>query len=449
MAGKEEIRDESQGRGLPSNMQPIGEEFYRAIAEYTYDWESWFAPTGQLLWVNSAVEKLTGYTPEECLAMNDYPLPLIIPEHHGRVERIVQDAQQARSETDIEFQVRHRDGSKPWMAVAWQPMYSSRNEYLGIRASVRDISERQMMREQLRLHNEHLEQLVQERTARIVELEKHRGKMERLAALGELAAGVAHEVNNPLAGIRNAFALIKSSLSPDAKYYNMLDLIDDEIERIGNITHQMYQLYRPSQQQPARFCVRRSLLEVVALLEPAAMKGCSPGGVLEGTPGGPRSSGDSEDRTEDSDEPIPATDLRMVTKQGVSIWLTVGETVPVDSLEETEVVLREGELKQVLLNLLHNGLQASQPGDRVTIELHTTSEKLIIRVRDQGAGIAADVLPHIFDPFFSTKTEIPRQGMGLGLSVSRSLIDAMGGGIEVISKLGEGTCFQVVLPRVL
>jgi len=226
---------------------------FRAIANYTYDWESWHAPDGHLLWVNATVERITGYTPEECLQMKDYPLPMVALEHRRKISDILSSARQGDIGNDVEFRSIHRDGHAFWMAVSWQPMYNEAGSHLGFRTSIRDITERQQLREQLRLHAAHLEQLVQERTAQITQLEINRRKMEKLAALGQLAAGVAHEVNNPLAGIRNAFALFKADLSPDDEHYELLELIDSEIERISSITHQMYQLYRPSAHDATTF----------------------------------------------------------------------------------------------------------------------------------------------------------------------------------------------------
>ena len=181
----------------------------------------------------------------------------------------------AREQTpgeNLDFRIVSPDGQVRWMSISWQPMYAAEGNYLGYRTSARDVTERRALREQLRLHAEHLEQLVQERTARLRQLEQRQRQMEKLAALGQLAAGVAHEINNPLAGMRNAFELIKSSLSRDHEHYELLELIDREIERISAIIHQMYQLYRRSPQQPAPFSLSRIVGEVTYLLETQAQK---------------------------------------------------------------------------------------------------------------------------------------------------------------------------------
>ncbi|QDT11122.1 two-component system sensor histidine kinase NtrB [Planctomycetes bacterium K23_9] len=392
---------------LPCRGDPIPPEYFRAIAEGTVDWESWISVTGDVLWVNEAVHRFTGYTPAECLKMADYPLPLLVPEDRQCMADHLRDAVSGSTENNIEFRVLHRDGSTPWMAVSWQPIADGKGRSLGFRASVRDVTEKRRLREQLRLQNEHLEQLVQERTAKIARLEQHRLKMEKLAALGELAAGVAHEINNPLAGIRNAFALFKRSLSDSDKHYDKLEMIDAEIERISGITHQMYQLYRPSQQQASRFSIGELIDEVITLSMP------------------------------------------IIQKSQVDVVTTCGELQATERLSATEVFLRKGELKQVLLNLVRNAIQASQPGQKVVVTVQTVALTATIYVSDEGHGIDPAVITKIFDPFFSTKAEAIGQGMGLGLSVSHGIIEAMKGTIDVSSVPGESTCFVVRLPRKL
>ncbi|WP_146597295.1 sensor histidine kinase [Novipirellula galeiformis] len=377
----------------------ISNDCFRAIANYTYDWESWHSPDGRLLWVNAAVERMTGYRPEECLAMADYPLPMVAPEDRDRMAEVMREAKAGNFGNDVDFRAIHRDGSDRWMAVSWQPMYDEFAQHLGFRASVRDFTERHQLREQLRLHAEHLEQLVQERTARIAQLEMHRRKMEKLAALGQLAAGVAHEVNNPLAGIRNAFALFKADLKPEHEHFELLELIDSEIERISSITHQMYQLYRPGPQHRVPFTIEKAIVDVVSLLEP------------------------------------------LMHEAEVTIDLQCRDS-------STQVTLPEGEVKQILLNLIRNAIQASSPGQSVAIDVVASEQSVRVVVTDHGEGIDNEALPHIFDPFFSTKSGHLKQGMGLGLSVSRSLIEAMGGSIEVESRLGEGSEFGAVFQKI-
>lgn len=377
--------------------EEVSDSCFRAVATCTYDWESWHAPDGKLVWVNSAVERITGYTVEECLAMTDYPLRMTAPEDRQRIAEMLEDAAAGNSCNDMEFQSIYRSGETGWLAVAWQPMYDDQGKHLGFRTSIRDITERHNLRDQIRLHAEHLEQIVQERTARIQHLERHRRQMEKLAALGQLAAGVAHEVNNPLAGIRNAFELIKTDLSPENKHFDLLELIDREIERIGSIVHQMYQLYRRAPQTPNEFDIERAIAEVIYLLD------------------------------------------RVACKQQINL----NALLPGNG---TLIVLPEGEVKQILYNLIRNAIQASPPGETVTVRALRCGDEIEVTVCDRGAGITDDVLPHIFDPFFSTKGGEPRAGMGLGLSVSRSLIEAMGGSIDIASTPGKGSCFTAVFP---
>lgn len=111
------------------------------------------------------------------------------------------------------------------------------------------------------------------------------------------------------------------------------------------------------------------------------------------------------------------------------------------------VVMPEGEVKQILYNLIPNAVQASPVGETVTIRIARSSGAIRVTVIDHGTGIADDVLPHIFDPFFTTKGSEPNGGMGLGLSVSRRLIEAMGGSIEVNTVAGKGSAFTAVFPR--
>ena len=177
----------------------------------------------------------------------------------------------------------------------------------------------------------------------------------------------------------------------------MLELIDREIERVGTIVHQMYQLYGRAPQTPTEFNMAQTVREVLAL------------------------------------------SFRVAHKRGVLLESEVTEGVP-------RVRLPEGEVKQVLYNLTLNAIQASPSGAAVTVRITSDENEVVVAVSDRGSGIPEDVLPRIFDPFFSTKANEAHAGMGLGLPISQSVIEALGGRIDVASRVAQGSTFSAVFP---
>jgi len=208
---------------------------------------------------------------------------------------------------------------------------------------------------------------------------------------------VAHEINNPLAGLRNAFELIKANLDPGHPHFELLELIDREIERVGTIVHQMHQLYGRAPQPPTEFDMPRTVREVLALLQ------------------------------------------RVARQRGVSLEAEAAAGLP-------RVRLPEGEVKQVLYNLALNAIQASPASEAVQVRTSADEFEARVYISDRGPGIPEELLPRIFDPFFSTKTDEGHAGMGLGLSISQSVIEALGGRIEVASRLHQGSTFSAVFP---
>ncbi len=229
------------------------------------------------------------------------------------------------------------------------------------------------------------------------EEEERRMQVEKLAALGQVAAGVAHEINNPLAGIKNAFLLLKDTIAPGHPYSQFVSMIDREIQRISDIVGQMYQLYRPDPAEPCPIDLEAVLRDVSQIMA----------GLLR------------------------------------QHRLTLGTEVAPDL---PQVRLPQRDLTQVLCNLIRNAIEASRPDSEIRLSVMHDEEIVSIAVADRGHGIPAEVLPNIFDPFFTTKMGSTQGGMGLGLSVSRSLVQAMGGRIEVQTAVGRGATFTVVLP---
>ncbi|MFN7966688.1 MAG: PAS domain S-box protein [Acidobacteriota bacterium] len=252
---------------------------------------------------------------------------------------------------------------------------------------------------EVRGYSEALEALVRARAARIQQLERQRLEGEKLAATGRMSARIAHEINNPLAGIKNSFRLIRDAIPPAHPHQPYVDRIDREIDRIASIVRQMYDIYRPERERPHEFVLAGSIKEVISLLEPNWAK--SRVSVVF-----------------NSDPP----DLR--------------------------VVLPETSLRQVLFNLIANAIEASPPDGTIEVIVSARDGLVRVEVADQGGGIPEWAAEQIFEPFFTTKHTSDGSGLGLGLSVSRGLVEAMGGSIGFVCVPARGTTFRVTLPIV-
>jgi PAS domain S-box-containing protein len=141
---------------------------YQAIADSTYDWETWVDENGAIEWVNPAVERLTGHTVERCLEMDGYPLPMVVVEDRPIVAQVWRNAEQGGAGNDVPFRIVRPDGRVAWMSVSWQPLTRADGSTGGFRTSVRDINQR-------KLHEEERETLISELQAAEAAVKRLRG----------------------------------------------------------------------------------------------------------------------------------------------------------------------------------------------------------------------------------------------------------------------------------
>lgn len=226
-------------------------------------------------------------------------------------------------------------------------------------------------------------------------LESQLIQSDRLAALGQLAAGVAHEINTPLTLILGYADVLRDICGSDDMSDAYLKTIVEESERISDIVRSLLNFARPVNMPAGKCKVNEASERTLKIF----------GGQLE--------------------------------RKGIQVTIELDESDP-------EARIDAGELQQVILNMLLNAMQAMPNGGHLGIKTRASGDIVEIIISDTGIGIAPENLPKIFDPFFTTK-EVGK-GTGLGLSISYNIIERHGGTIKVESQLGEGTTFTIVLP---
>jgi nitrogen-specific signal transduction histidine kinase len=247
---------------------------------------------------------------------------------------------------------------------------------------------------------------VMQDVSRLRELERRRIEQilfdsEKLAATGRLAASIAHEINNPLEAIKNSLYLLSNKMPPENPNYKFLEIATKETDRVSRILRQMLGFYRPPKMEAT---------DINRLIEDAE-------GLVE----------------------------KHLRQNRVRLENDLDPRLP-------PVVASADQLKQVLLNILLNAQQAMPEGGNIYVSTRVShgadqefllSDSVHIVIRDTGKGIPDEILPHIFEPFFSTKDE---KGTGLGLWVSYGIVQNHGGSIRVRSREGRGTTFSIALP---
>ncbi|UCC97147.1 MAG: PAS domain S-box protein [Phycisphaerales bacterium] len=143
------VYDDISARKRTELVTRMTDQCFRAIADYTYDWEVWVAPTGRVLWTNPAVQRITGYGVKEIMAMSDYPGAVVYQDDRDRMMKAFQSARQGSTGNDVQFRIARKDGRIVWAEMSWQPIYDDNGDSLGHRQSIRDISARKQAEQAL------------------------------------------------------------------------------------------------------------------------------------------------------------------------------------------------------------------------------------------------------------------------------------------------------------
>jgi PAS domain S-box-containing protein len=345
------------------------EEFQRYLLESFPDLILVIDLNGRYSFVSSRIHDLRGYKPEDLMGKKVEEEQDYSPELLGLYRDLVTGRKMFGS---CDYNSRHRDGSWRTMRASASPLFDAENKLSGAIVSVRDITVEKKLEQQII-------------------------QSERLAAMGQMIGGFAHELNNPLTSILGMSELLQEGEAPESVRKQMV-ILQQQARRAAEIVQNLMYFSRP----------------------PAPGK-----------------------------SPIDLGELVQRTLH-LHAYSLRKNNITVDFLKETSVPAVSGDahqLMQVFLNLMLNSEQAMREvRDRGTLRIRMEKQEKAVSVifQDDGPGISPEILPNIFDPFYTTKR--PGRGTGLGLSICKAILREHNGNVEAASGPGGGAVFTVTLP---
>ncbi len=329
---------------------------------------------------------VTGYAPEEYQGNQFLWFDMVLPEDRAEVLRQSALVLKTGDAAPVEHRLKRKDGTIRWVRSSVAARRDAAGRLTGYDGLVKDITEPREAREaRLRAERETMEARQHETLERA----------DRLSSLGVLAAGIAHEVNNPLQGMLSHLDAVRRALPPEFPRARNLDMVERGIESIASLVQRLLWIGAPQGGVDDGDCVFADAVGYVADLLHAQFQ-----------------------------------------KRGVKIAVEARDL-------HVRLAIPRRELVQVLMNLLMNARDAMPKGGTVAIGCDCDATGAAIAIRDAGTGIPDDILPRVFSPFFTTKGA---KGTGLGLSVAESLVRNRRGRIDVRSELGVGSTFTIHLP---
>ena len=331
---------------------------------------------GEFQFLNHSWEEFTGYTVKESLHKNALHF-ISLTERHEILRLVRQSISLKRDKTKMDFSYHKRDGEFRWGEVNIKLTYNVDGELSGIVGTISDITER--------VHNE--EELIEMNETLAIESQK-------LSVAGQLAAGIAHEVRNPLTSINGFLQLLRDSA--DEKTNEYLGIVFSEIKRIELVLSELLILAKPQSVTYKRINIIETLEHVSKLLNTNAI----------------------------------LYNIEIQT-----------------NFREREMYIRgdENQLKQVFINLIKNAIEAMPHGGTITILAAVNAHnKVQLTFKDEGVGMKKETIDKLGEPFFTTKTK----GTGLGLTICLRILRDHGADIRVQSEQGEGTTFHILFDGV-
>jgi PAS domain S-box-containing protein len=354
---------------------------------------------------NPGAERMFGFAAAEVIGQN---VRVIMPEpyrkdHDAYIANYLRTGQKRIIGIGREVSGQRKDGSSfPAELAVSETALGDRRVFVGI---VRDVSERKQSEKALQESNRHLAETLEALQARSEEVRATSQQLwqaAKLATLGELAASIAHELNNPLAIVSLRVESLMAQTPKDDPRYHAFQVVEQEVERMGNLVANLLQFSRRGQHQVSTVDIRDELERTLELVH------------------------------------------YHLRHHRVEVERETAEGMPMIHADRQQ-------LRQVFLNLLTNASDAMPKGGKLTIrvqpgELEGGRRAVVIEFADTGMGISKDLMPRITEPFFTTKEE--GKGTGLGLAICRRIMQEHHGSMYIASELGKGTVVRLALPTV-
>ncbi|WP_269773478.1 ATP-binding protein [Bacillus safensis] len=326
---------------------------------------------GQIIFLNQAWKQMTGYDIDECLGT-------MYNQYFDQEERVIQHLSSVIKEHKdsgrIELQLLHKEGKKVWGDVHYKLYFDEEHQFTGGIGTVADITKQKLAKLELERSNQQLQMQAQ-----------------KLAVAGQIAAGIAHEVRNPLTSVNGFLQLMKTQYPERTDYF---DIIFSEIKRIDFVLSELLVLAKPQSVHFQEVQLHGLLEQVITLLKTNAV--------------------------------LSNIDLKQ----------------PFKKQDAGAILADANQMKQLFINLIKNAIEAMPEGGSIYISTEKVMNEWKITIQDEGKGMSEEDIQKIYDPFFSTKTE----GTGLGLTICATILKDHHGRMDVISELGKGTTFHIYLP---
>jgi len=342
------------------------------MGNWIYDFEK-----GELWW-SDEVYRIFGLRPKEFKASYPAFLNMVHPDDREFVDKANKKTLKEKKAFSIDHRIVWPDGALRTVHQECKTFYNEQGKPQKLRGIVQDITERKQAEEKLKIYQEQLLHA------------------EKLSSIGKLSASIAHEINNPLFGIRNVLERTKMCISMKEADEQFIDMAISETDRIAKLTRRLNGFFSPAGESKEPVQINQILEEIVLLV-----------------------------RQEMKD-------------RNIKFQIHYCEDPP-------DVMAVPDQIKQVALNLVQNAMDAiPEAGGEILLTSHHQDSHLYFMVKDNGIGMDEETRKEIFEPFFTTKSD--EDGTGLGLWVTKGIIQSHGGIIEVDSQCGKGSTFTVSFP---